>query len=193
MIKSKRIFCLLLAFCFGFSSLVFSQEIYSSDSLYLNNPVLIIKRPQLHYSVGSSFTFIPRYGSITGFNASTYLSYPLTPKLSVEGGFIAGHFYPSLKNSLGESGFNNSFCTFSVYGSASYQLNKRLTVYGTGIKQLAGLMPLYNMPTSSFSIGSTLNFGTFSIGAEIQMSDWNNYYSPSPFGENNSLFPSNPW
>jgi hypothetical protein len=182
-----------LIFCFILPLQIFSQEIGSADSLE-NFIYPVIKRtPRINYSVGSNYTFIPRYGSITGFNASTFVSYPVTSKMSVQGGLIAGMYYPVMKNSFTESGINNSCNTLSLFGSASYQLNKRLTVYGTGIRQLAGSVSMYNMPTNSFSIGSTLNFGTFSIGAEIQMSDWNNYYSPSPFGGINSPFSSYPW
>jgi len=54
-------------------------------------------------------------------------------------------------------------------------------------------MPLYYLPRSSYSFGSTLNFGSFSIGAEIRVSDMNNYFSPFPAAGNRGYFPSQAW
>jgi len=171
----------------------FCQEPVFVDSL--GNPVAEPARmkPGLHYSVGSSFSYIPRYGSVTGLNASAFFAYPLTPGFTLEGGLVAGRYYPTLKNFNSESGTAPSFNTLSMYGSARYQVNRRLSVYGTGMKQLAGAIPLYNLPSGSFSFGSTLDFGNFSFGAEIRMTDRNYYYNSTPIGGNRFFFPSNPW
>jgi hypothetical protein len=171
----------------------FTQEIVTPDSIQVFSSARARIKPQFHYNIGSSFTFIPRYGSVTSLFISPYLSYPLSPKISVEAGLFAGRYYSTLKNISPESGSNNSFNALSIYGSARYQLNERLSVYGTGIKHLAGSTPFCNIPSSSLTIGSTLNFGNFSIGAAIQMSDWNNYYSPYRYGGNPDYFSSFPW
>lgn len=192
--NSNRFISIFIIFLSSLVSLsAFCQQTESADSLEIFNSIHIKTKPRLHYSAGSSFTYILRYGSISGLNISSFLSYPVSPKISVEAGLIAGRYYSTLKNIFPESGINNSFNTLSVYGSASYQLNQRLTFYGTGIRQLAGSLPLYNLPAGSLTFGSTLTFGNFSVGAAIQMSDWNNYYSSSPFGGNHNYFPSYPW
>ena len=171
----------------------FAQQEEFKDSLNLPGSIQVRSKPQLHYSIGSSFTYIPRYGSVTGLTLSPYYSYPVSSKFSIEAGLMAGRFYPIMKNAFPESGINNPFNSVSVFGSARYQLNQRLSVYGTGTRQIIGSHPLYNFPTSSFSVGSTLDFGNFSIGAEIRMSDQNYYNSAYPFGGNRGYFPSYPW
>jgi hypothetical protein len=192
MITRKLFLSITIILSFLITSQAYSQEITSVDSLQNLNSSPSRFKPQFHYSVGSSFTYIPRYGSVTGLTFSPYLSYLVSPKVSIEAGIIAGRYYSSLKNILPEPGIKNSFNALSVYGSARYQLNERLSVYGIGQKQFFGSMPLYTNPTTSFTFGSTLTFGNFSVGAAIRMSDWsNNAYSP--FGGSHSYFPSNPW
>jgi hypothetical protein len=176
-----------------FTSEAFTQEYVVQDSLQNLSISHFKVRPEMHYSIGSSFMYIPHYGSVSGLNASAFYTYPLTPKLTVEGGFLAGRYYSALKAFNPENKVYNAFNNLSVYGTAAYQLSQRLTVYGTGIKQLSGFMPMYNMPSGSFTVGSTLNFGNFSVGASIQMSKWNNYNSLSPFGGNHGYFPTVPW
>ena len=191
--SSRNISIFIIFLSFLVSGQSFSQEILSPDSLQTFNSSNAKIKPQLHYNIASSFIYIPRYGSVTGLTFSPCLSYPISPKISIEAGLIAGRYYFTLKNLSREAVNNNSFNALSIYGSATYYLNERLSVFGTGIKQLAGSMPLFNSPTSSFTFGSTFNFGNFSIGAAIQRSDWNNYYSPNRYGGNPDYFSSFPW
>lgn len=193
MLYNKFIQIFLVLFFLILPIRAFSQYAESVDSSETTDFFELRQKTEFHYTVGSSFTYLPRYGSITGLTVSPFLRYPVTPKFSVEAGLIAGRFYPRMKNSLQESGINNSFNSLAVFGSANYQLNKRLSIYGTGIRQLAGAMPLYNLPTSSFSFGSSLNFGNFTVGAEIRVSDWSNPYTDSPFGRDFSNLSSYPW
>jgi hypothetical protein len=65
-----------------------------------------------------------------------------------------------------------------VYGSASYHINPQLTLYGSAIKQLAGTSPFNVLPKTSYSIGSTYDFGNVKIGVSFRMSEWDYYYSP---------------
>jgi hypothetical protein len=81
-----------------------------------------------------------------------------------------------------------AFNELSVYGSASYHINPQLTVYGTGIKQLAGTSSLYFLPKSSYAIGSTYNFGNFSIGVTLQMSKYNDILRPLPFNGSHGFY-----
>jgi hypothetical protein len=73
-----------------------------------------------------------------------------------------------------------SFNGLSVYGAAIYQFTPQLTLYGSAINQIAGTSPFYSLPKSSYTIGSAYNFGNFSIGVSLQMSNWNNINSPFP-------------
>src|SRR5450759_3948543 len=100
----------------------------------------------------------------TGFTLSPFLSIPLSPKLSVDGGIIAGLFYPALWNFNPEGAINGAFNELSVFGSASYHINSQLTVYGAAMKQLTGTSSFYFLPKSSYAIGSTYKFGNSSIG-----------------------------
>jgi hypothetical protein len=159
-----------------FSSQSFSQQFYSTDSLSINSSQVL--KPRIAYSIGSSFMVIPRVGSVTGFTLSPSLSVPLSPRLSVNGGIIAGRYYSNLRNFNPEGAMNGAFNEISVYGSASSRVTSQLTLYGTGIKRLTGAPPFYSLPKSSYTIGSNYNFGSFSIGVELQMSKWDNGFSP---------------
>jgi hypothetical protein len=176
-----------------FSIQAFSQQINYRDSLAEYNSEKINLKPQLHYSVGSTLTVTPHFGTVTGFTISPFLSVPLSPKLSVDGGIIAGHYYSALRNFNPEGTMNGAFNELSVYGSASYHFNSQFTVYGTGIKQLTITSPFNFLPKSSYTIGSSFNFGNFSIGAALQMSKWNNISSPLPFNGSQGLYSPYKW
>jgi len=163
-----------------FSVQAFSQQINWGDKLLPYNTSKVNLKPSLHYSIGSTFLVVPHLGSVTGFTLSPFLSIPLSPKWSVEGGIIAGRYYSSLWNINQEGTSYGAFNELSVYASASYHFNSQLTLYGAGIKQLASISPFYFLPKSSYTIGSTYNFGSFSIGVALQVSKWNNGFSPFP-------------
>jgi hypothetical protein len=171
-----------------FSIQAFSQQINYGDSLAEYNSHQVNLKPRLYYSVGSTFLIVPHLGTVTGFTLSPVLSIPLSPKLSVDGGIIAGRFYSALGNYNPEGAINGAFSELSIYGSASYHFNSQLTVYGAGIKQLTGNSPLNFLPKSSYSIGSTYNFGNFSIGVTLQMSKWNNILSPLPLNGSQGFY-----
>jgi hypothetical protein len=158
-----------------------SQQINNRDSLANYNSQKVILKPSLHYSVGSTFMFVPHLGTVTGFTLSPSLSIPLSPKLSVDGGIIAGRFYSGLSNLNAESAINGAFNELSVYGSASYHVTSQLTLYGIGMKQITSTSPFYSLPKSSYAIGSTYNFRNFSVGVTVQMSQWDGNLSPLPF------------
>jgi hypothetical protein len=171
-----------------FSIQAFSQQINFRDSLAEHNSQKVNLKPSLHYSVGSTFMIVPHLGSVTGFTLSPFLSIPLSPKLSVDGGIIAGRFYSASGNFNPEGAINGAFNELSVYGSASYHINSQLTLYGTGIKQITGTSPFYFLPKSSYAIGSNYNFGNFSIGVTLQMSKWNDILSPFPFNGSQGFY-----
>ncbi len=171
-----------------FSIQAFSQQINYRDSLAGYNSPKVNLKPTLNYFVGSTFMVIPHMGSVTGFTLSPFLSVPLSPRLSVDGGIIAGRFYSALGNFNPEGAMNGVFNELSVYASASYHINSQLTVYGIGIKQLTGNSPFYSLPKSSYTIGSNYNFGHFSIGVALQTSKWNNSFSPLPFNGSQGFY-----
>ena len=180
-----------------FSDQAASQQVSYRDSLEGNFQKVNLK-PRMVYSVGSTFMVVPHFGSVTGFTLTPTLSVPLSPKLSLNGGIIAGRYYSNLWNSNPEGSMYGAFNELSVYGSASYRIKPQLTLYGAGIRRLTGNSPFNSLPKSSYTIGSTYNFGSFSIGVSLQMSEWDNIYSPfpingsqgfySPFGQRPGVF-----
>ena len=187
---SKYNISLIIVLLSLFSIQAFSQQINSGNSFTEYNSPKVDLKPRLNYLLGSTFTAVPHLGSVTGFTLSPFLSIPLSPKLSVDGGIIAGRFYSTLRNFNPEGAMYGAFNELSVYGSASYHINSQLTVYGSGIKQLTGTNPYSFLPKSSYAIGSTYNFGNFAIGITVQMSKWNDILSPSPFnGSQGFYFP----
>jgi hypothetical protein len=131
--------------------------------------------------VGSAFLFVPHLGTVTGFSLSPSITVPLSARLSVAGGIVAGRYYSTFSNFSPEGSLNSTFNELSVYGSASYHVSSHLTVYGAGLKQLAGNSPFNSLPKSSYSIGSSYNFGNFSVGVNLQMSKWNDNFGPFQF------------
>jgi hypothetical protein len=184
----KRNISLIIVLISLFSVQAFSQQISYRDSLPEYSSQNTNLKPRLNYSMGSTFIAVPHLGTVAGFTLSSYLSVPLSPKLSVDGGIIAGRFYSALGNYNPEGSKNGAFNELSVYGSASYHINSQLTVYGSGIKQLTGTSPSYFLPKSSYAIGSNYNFGHFSIGVTLQMSEWNNSGSSFPFNGSQGFY-----
>jgi hypothetical protein len=177
MTKCKLNISLIIVLVSIFFNQAFSQQFSHTDSLSINSSQVDLK-PRMVYSIGSSFMVIPRVGSVTGFTVSPSLTVPLSPRLSINGGIIAGRYYSSLWNSNPEAAMNGAFNEISIYGSASYRVTSQLTLYGMGVQRLTGASPFYSLPKSSYSIGSNYNFGSFSIGVELQMSKWDNGFNP---------------
>ena len=167
----------------------YPQQINYRDSLNGSGPFRLRPKPALHYSVGSTFLVVPHYGSVAGFTLTPELSIPITPKFSVNGGFIAGHYYSNLSNIYPEAAVNGAYNTLSVYGSASYRYSPKLTLYGAVYRQLAGPSPFNLLPRTSYTLGSTYNFGSFSIGVTVHMSNWYNGLSPFPSNGSGWLYP----
>jgi hypothetical protein len=136
--------------------------------------------------LSSTFIFVPHVGSVAGVAISPILSIPVSSKLSVDGGIIAGR-YSGLWNFNHEGAVTGEFTELSIFGSASYHINSQLTLYGAGIRQLTNSSP-FMLPKSSYAIGSSYNFGSFSIGVTLQMSKWNNDLSRLPFNDSHGFY-----
>ncbi len=170
----KKSICLIVVLIVAGTIHTFSQQWNKADSGQVK------LKPLVHYTVGSSVTFIPHYGTFTGFTMSTALSVPLNQKWTVEGGIMAGNYFSSFRGFNGEDAMNGSFTDISLFGSALYHVNPQLSVYGSGFKQLYSSSPYSYYPKDSYSIGTTYNFGNFSIGASFQMNTWDNNFAPMP-------------
>ncbi|HKK43249.1 MAG TPA: hypothetical protein VJ963_12620 [Bacteroidales bacterium] len=165
-----------------------SQQISYKDSLAENNTLKENPKPGINYSVGSSFMYIPHYGSVTGLVISPSISVPLSSKWSVSGGIIAERYYSTFGYHSSEGLTCRTFNNITLYGSASYHVSPKLTLYGIGTKRLTNNSPFYPMPKSSYAIGSRYNFGDFSIGLTLHVSKWNDTFSPVPFNSSRGFY-----
>jgi hypothetical protein len=163
-----------------FSFKAYSQQTNVGKSLSEDNSTKFILKPRVQNMIGTSFIFVPHLGSVSSVTLSPGLSIPLSPKLSVEGGIMASYYYSAPLKSDNAGFPYGSFTGLSVYGSATYQFSPQLVLFGSAIRQIAGTSPFYSIPKSSYTIGSAYNFGNFSIGVTLQMSNWDNIYSPFP-------------
>lgn len=170
--------------------------LFAQDVEKISSPQLIkLYKPQYHFNVGSSYSYFPSLGSGMNMFASPSVSIPLSRRVFVEGGIIASS---SIIPGLSPFEINHTvrnFNSLAIYGSTLFQVTPKLTVYGTGIRQLMNTklpFPYSPMNQNSFSIGSTLKLSNnISIGASINMSDNYNFYSPFPYrnaGISNSPF-----
>ena len=188
MAGSKFRISLIIALVSMAASEAFSQQAYYRDSITGYNNEKVILKPRIHYSAGSSLTVIPHLGTVTGFTASPFLSIPLSSKLSVNGGLIAGRYFSVLRDITTEGVLSGAYNELSVYGSAAYHVNPQLTVYGIASKQLAGTTPYSFMRGSSYTVGSTMKFGEFSIGFAMQVSKWDDAFSHFPVGNSQGFY-----
>ncbi len=166
-----------------------SQQIGYNDSLAEHNTQEENLKPRINYSLGSSFMYIPHYGSVTGLALSPSISLPLSSKWSLDGGIIAERNYYTFRYHNSEGVTYGAFNDITLYGSASYRVNPRLTLYGIGTKRLTNNSPFYPMPESSYAIGSRYNFGDFSIGLTFRVSKWDDTFSPVPFNSTQGFYP----
>lgn len=180
----------IIAFFLVLSVNAYSQKVNKYDVLTTVKDSLStrekIKRMQYHTTVGTSFFFSPSFASGNSTYIAPELTYSLNSKWSLFGGMRFS--YTQLMGqdfSEESSAFNTrSFPGLSVYGGASYQLNEKLSFYGSGIRHMNNFYP--NNPTgvvneswSSYSFGSVLHLGkNVSIGASIHISEGNPYASP---------------
>jgi hypothetical protein len=154
-----------------------------------------------NFSVGTSFSYMKGYGSGMGFYAAPTYTMPLNDKWSLHGGVIASQ-YQSFNSTMpggmtGEYFMPSSYTSLSLFAAASYKMNDRLVLHGSGYKRLisAPESPFTPYPMDNLSLGATYKLGdNITIGASINMSNsryGNGYYgnpmngyrmSSSPFG-----------
>lgn len=171
-----------------FSVQAFSQQTNIDTRLTEDKTETLLYKPRLHYSIGSNFLVAPHLGTVSATTLSPAVLVPLSPKLSVEGGIMAAYYYSAPFKSDNAGFPYGSFTGLSVYGSAIYQFTPQLTLYGSAIRQIAGNSPFYSVPGGNYTIGSSYNFGNFSIGVSFQMSNRDNIYSPFPMNGSQGLY-----
>ena len=154
-----------------------------------------------NFSVGTSFSYMKGYGSGMGFYAAPTYTMPLNDKWSLHGGIIASQ-YQSFNNTMpegmsGEFIMPSSFTSLSLFAAASYKMNDRLVLHGSGYKRLnsAPESPFTPYPMDNLSLGATYKLGDkITIGASISMSNsrYGNTYIGQPM-HGNMLMPSSPF
>jgi len=135
-------------------------------------------------SIGSGYSFMKGYGSGMMFYAAPAYTLPLNNRLAFHGGMIAARYQGLGQAFSGESLLPGSFYSFSVFAAASYRMNERLILHGTGVKQLlsAPVSPFTPYPMDNLSFGATYKLGeNISIGASLHMNNGRTYYA-TPFG-----------
>lgn len=185
----KKILFTFLLFSFS-GVLIYGQggEVESfynslSDSLSTGDK---IKRMQFNTTLGTSYFYSGAYGSGNEFFIAPEASYGLTPRLSFHGGIMFSYtsFFGAPNDTEAESHTMMAMPGLAVYGTANYQLNEKLSFYGTGIRHMSTFFPINNegmviAPHNSYSFGSIYKIGNnISIGASIHVNDRTPYYSP---------------
>ena len=134
-------------------------------------------------SVGTSFSYSKGFGSGMMYYAAPMYTIPLNNRWALHGGMIASHSVGLNNTFPGETLLPNSFSSMALFVAASYQMNDRLILHGTGVKQLvsAPASPFTPYPMDNLSLGATYKLGNnFTIGATIHMNNGGGYYS-SPY------------
>ena len=135
-------------------------------------------------SLGTGYSYMKGYGSGMMFFAAPTYTLPLNSRWAFHGGMLASR-NQSLNNYFsGESVLPASYFSLSVFAAASYRMNDRLMLHGTGVKQLLSspVAPFTPYPMDNLSLGATYKLGeNISIGATIHMNNGRGYYA-TPFG-----------
>lgn len=147
----------------------------------------LLFHPEWHINVGSSFSYSPLFGSISGFSVTPALSMPLTSRISLTGGAMINQFGNGFMNRDLPNASTSGMV--SVFGTASYQVNDKLLLFGSAIKHLGGHLPNAMLPfspafTDQFILGSELKLGDhLTVGAAFRVNsvNTNGYYGLNPW------------
>ena len=156
-----------------------------------------------NFSVGTSYSFMKGYGSGMMFYTAPTYTLALNQRWSLHGGVVASRYQGLNYMPAGEALLPGSFNSLAVFVAASYRMNERLIIHGTGIKQLVSgpVTPFTPSPMDNLSLGATYKLGdNITIGASINMRNYGagnrimgyprnpgfgnfgNPFYPSPFG-----------
>lgn len=162
-----------------------------------------IKPGHWNFSVGTSYSYMKGYGSGMMFYTAPTYTLSLNERWALHGGLVASRYQGLNYLPPGEEMLPGSFNSLAIFAAASYRMNERLILHGTGIKQLvsAPLTPFTPYPMDNLSLGATYRLGdNITIGASIHMRNYGtgnrimgypahpgfgnfgNPFYPSPFG-----------
>ena len=141
-------------------------------------------RSSWNLSMGTSYSFMQGYGSGMALYAAPMLTMPLNQRWSLHGGMIVSQYYRMGAQIPGEGGMPGAFSGLALFAAASYQMNDRLVLHGTGTKQLVStplVSPFSPYSLDDLSFGATYKVGNnLTIGATIHMKNGNGIYH-TPF------------
>jgi hypothetical protein len=138
---------------------------------------------KLGLSVGTAFSYSRGYGSGMMFYAAPTYTLPLNDRWALHGGVIATyHQGLNLYNPV-ENYFSGQFSSLALFAAASYRMNDRLVLHGSGVKQLVSApnAPFSPYSMDHFSVGATYRLGdNITIGATLHMNT-GGQYAGSPY------------
>jgi len=138
------------------------------------------KKGNFGLSVGTGFSYAKGYGSgVTFFAAPTY-TLSLNDRWSFHGGIVATHYQGLNQTLYGETVLPREYSSLALFAAASYRMNERLVLHGTGVKQLisAPYSPFTAYPMDNISLGATYKLGNnITVGAAIHLNNGQGYYA----------------
>lgn len=156
-----------------------------------------------NFSVGTSYAYMKGYGSGMMFYTAPSYTLFLNDRWSLHGGVVASHYQGLNYTQQGEMLMPGSFNSLAIFAAASYRMNDKLILHGSGIKQLvsAPVTPFTPYPMDNLSLGATYKIGdNLTIGASFNMrnygsgnsimgypashsfGNYGNPFYPTPFG-----------
>jgi hypothetical protein len=126
------------------------------------------------------------------FYAAPSYTLPLNNRWSLHTGFIASYYQYLNPGMHGETLMTPQYSSLAVFAAASYRMNDKLVLHGTGVKRLvsAPIAPFTPYPMDNISLGATYKIGhNITIGATIHLNNgqgvyanpYNGYQFNSPF------------
>lgn len=145
-----------------------------------------------HLSAGTGFSYMKGYGSgIRSYIAPVY-TLPLSQRWELTGGIIASNYHGFQPVPRSEYGWDASCSSLALFAAATYRMNDRIILHGTGIKQLIQPPPMSftPYPMDQISLGATYRItDNLSIGASVHVLQNGNYSHFPPFGGTFSPYP----
>ncbi len=134
-------------------------------------------RARWNLSLGTSYIFMQGAGSALMLHAAPVLTLPVTDRWSLHGGVMAAHTVGPGPFAGQENYRQPVFSSLALFAAASYRMNERLVLHGTGYKQLLRAPVTPFTPPDHFSLGATYKLGDhITIGASVHMQqgsgDW---------------------
>ena len=170
-----------------------------NDAAYQEKPSAVLsgdvqsdRKGNLGLSVGTGYSFSRGYGSGMMFYAAPAYTMPLSNRWSLHAGFIASHYQGLHPGMYAEGLMTPNYNSLAVFAAASYRMNDKLVLHGTGVKRLvsAPITPYTPYSMDHISLGATYKIGNnLTIGATIHLNNgqgmyahpYNGYHFNSPF------------